>query len=293
MTYTVKKLPVAEDLARGLEYFMLSTLVAGVGVYLLVAVVGHLRSTRESSWLRCAIVGLVLHTAYVIWVGGDFVALARFFVPTLPLAMLLACVGWTDAPGRGRGLAYMALTAAMLLPQALQVKLDQRIVDAFPQARILDDHCRPYLARLHEYDEQRWESLGRYFGEVVPEDRTVALSPIGAFGWYSELEIIDVLGLTNTSAARREPDLRIALKGHHRSNGAWVLSQEPDYVILGNGVRDWLGRLVVNPWERDLVNDERFPQEYLRESVPIPGGADLDLYRRRSAPPLPGARSAR
>ena len=129
--------------------------------------------------------------------------------------------------------------------------------------------------------------------EVVPEDLTVALSPIGAFGWYSELKIVDVLGLTNTSAAQREPDLSIALKGHHRSDGAWVLSQEPDYVILGNGVRDQAGRLVVNPWERDLVNDKRFPQEYLRESVPIPGGADLDLYRRRSAPPLPGAQSAR
>ena len=293
MTYTVKKLPVAEDLARGFDYFMLSTLVAGVGVYLLVAVLGHLRSNRESSWLRCAIVGLVLHTAYVIWVGGDYVALARFFVPTLPLAMLMACLGWTHALGGGRGLACMALTAAMLLPQALQVKLDQRIVAAFPQASILDDHCRPYLALLHEFDEQRWESLGRYFGEVVPADRTVALSPIGAFGWYSELKIVDVLGLTNTSAARREPDLSVALKGHHRSDGAWVLSQEPDYVILGNGVRDHEGRLVVNPWEKDLVNDERFPKEYLRESVPIPGGADLDLYRRRSAPPLPGARSAR
>ena len=146
---------------------------------------------------------------------------------------------------------------------------------------------------MHEFDEQRWEALGRYFGEVVPEDRTVALSPIGAFGWYSQLKIVDVLGLTNTSAASREPDLRIALKGHHRSDGAWVLSQEPDYVILGNGVRNHEGLLVVSPWERGLVEDARFPKEYLRESVPIPGGADLDLYRRTSAPPLPGARSAR
>ncbi len=289
MTYTVKKLPVAEDLARGFDYFILSTLVAGVGLYLLVAVVGHLRSERESSWLRCAIVGLVLHTAYVIWVGGDYIALARFFVPTLPLAMLMACLGWTDALGRGRGLGCVALGAAVLLPQALQVKLSQGLVETFPQARILDDHCRPYLALLHEFDEQRWESLGRYFGEVVPEDRTVALSPIGAFSWYSGLEIVDVLGLTNASAIRREPDLDIALKGHHRSDGAWVLSQEPDYMILGNGVRDQAGRLVVNPWEAGIVKDERFPLEYLLESVPIPGGADLDLYRRRSAPPLPGA----
>jgi hypothetical protein len=123
----------------------------------------------------------------------------------------------------------------------------------------------------------------------VPEDRTVALSPIGAFSWYSGLEIVDVLGLTNASAIRREPDLDIALKGHHRSDGAWVLSQEPDYMILGNGVRDQAGWLVVNPWEAGIVKDERFLREYRLESVPIPGGADLDLYRRRSAPPLPGA----
>lgn len=285
MTYGVKKLPVAEDLARGLDYFLLSTLVAGVGVYVLAAVLGHLRSDRSSSWLRCATIGLVLHTLYVIWVGGDYVALARFHVPILPLAMFLACAGWADELGRRRGLGYLAFGAALLLPQALQVKL--------PRASALDDHCRPYLALLHEFDEQRWEALGRHFGEVVPEGRTVALSPIGAFGWYSDLEIVDVLGITNVSAAEREPDLAIALKGHHRSDGAWVLSQEPDYMILGNGVRDWLDRLVVNPWEAGIVEDERFAREYLREVLPIPAGADLDLYRRRSAPPLPGSRPAR
>jgi len=285
MTYSVKKLPVFEDLGRGLDYLLISTLVAGVGLFVVAAVVGYLRGNRRSSWLSCAVAGLVLHTGYVIWVGGDYIALARFFVPTLPLAMFLACIGSTRWLVSRRGLGGIVLGVVLLWPQALQLKL--------PFASVLDDHCRPYLALLHEFDEQRWESLGRHFAEVVPAGHSVALSPIGAFGWYSRLEIVDVLGLTNASAADREPDLRIALKGHHRHNGDWVLSQEPDYLILGNGVLGPDGRLVANPWEADIIQDPRFASEYVREFVPIPGDDYLDLFRRRSSAPLPGAQAAR
>ena len=43
-----------------------------------------------------ALVGLILHTAYVVWVGGDFMPFARFFVPTLPLLFLFASFGADD-----------------------------------------------------------------------------------------------------------------------------------------------------------------------------------------------------
>ncbi len=296
MTYGVKKLPVGEDLRRGVEYFGVSTIVCGMGVFLLGSflILCKKRCSDEplrgsNGMLRSALVGLVLHTLYVIWVGGDYVALARFFVPSLPLAMVLACLGVSLAStrmgGARRFVLWLLTCLAVAFPQALQFRL--------PFASLLDDHCRPYLGLLHRFDEQRWEALGRHFREVAPPDCRVALSPIGAFGWYSELEIVDILGLTHSAAASRRPDLRVELKGHHRSDGAWVLGQEPDYIILGNGVRDHEGRLVVNPWEASIVQHPDFRERYLHEYLPIPGGADLDLFRRKGSVALPGARSAR
>ena len=43
--------------------------------------------------LRAGLVALLATTAFVVAVGGDFMPLARFLIPSLPLALLLTAVG--------------------------------------------------------------------------------------------------------------------------------------------------------------------------------------------------------
>lgn len=269
-TFHVKSLPWREDLGRGMAYLGISTLVAGAGVFALLAAVAPWgQPTGDARRVVGAAAGGVLaHTAYVVATGGDYLALARFFVPALPLALTLAAT-WLGRSSGGRA-AFLAIVAALLWTHVTPV---------VPQAYW--GHNRSYLMVLHEFQEQRWASLGRVFHARGEPGKSVCLSPIGAFGWESDMPIVDVLGLTHQDLRGVEPDLSIPMKGHQRYSAELTLAREPDYIIPGNGVRDpRTGRMAVNPWERDLFTHPGFAAHYTHEVWPIPGGDPLDVWVR-------------
>ncbi len=270
-TFHVKRLPLADDFAFGWRYLATSTIVAGVGLFVALAAVSPLFQPAgpRRRVFAVAAIGLLAHTVYVVAAGGDYLGLARFFVPTLPLATALAAV-WmvhsraTIAIYAGLLLCFLWTHATPLVPEAYW------------------GHNRLYLATLHEFQEERWATLGRVFAERVPPDSSVCLSPIGAFGWESNLAVVDVLGLTNGDLRDVEPDLSIPMKGHQRYSAEFTLARRPDYVIPGNGVRDpRTGRMAVNPWERDLFAHPEFAAQYAQEVWEIPGGEALDVWVRR------------
>lgn len=269
-TFYVKRLPLADDLAFGWRYLVTSTFVAGVGVFVALAAAAPLFQSAgpRRRVFTAAVVGLLAHTAYVVAAGGDYLGLARFFVPTLPLAITLAAL-WMS-----RYTATVAIYSGLLL-----CLLWTHVTPLVPESYW--GHNRLYLSTLHQFQEERWASLGRAFGDRVPPDSSVCLSPIGAFGWESDLTIIDVLGLTNGDLRDVEPDLRIPMKGHQRYSADHTLARKPDYIIPGNGVRDpRTGRMAVNPWERDLFAHPEFAAQYTQEVWEIPGGEPLDVWVR-------------
>jgi hypothetical protein len=138
--------------------------------------------------------------------------------------------------------------------------------------------------------------LGRDLGQRLAPGSRVALAPIGAFGFYSQLPIVDLLGLTNDAIARAEPDLAITMKGHHRYDADWVLAQRPEVVILGNGqlARGESGRpqLVISAWERTLAAHPDFQRDYVPMRVEIEGSYPLIFYLRRDAAVPRGATRA-
>lgn len=279
LTFYAKRLPLAVDLEYGWRYLLSSTWVSGVLVFVVLALLAPRRAGGLRTCVRAACAGLLLHTLYVILAGGDYMGQARFFVPSLPLALTLAAIGvGTARVGR---VLFGALALAPLWAYG-------QFADESP----LTPDSRPYLQLLHDFQEQRWAQLGRYFGEVLPAGSSVCLSPIGAFGWESDLEIIDVLGLTDPQVAKTEADLSIQMKGHHRHSARALMDRQPDYVILGNGVLSpTTGGLMVNPWERDLFEEQRFLQGYEHQIAPVPGGEDVHVWVRRGMPSLPGART--
>lgn len=279
-THAAKRLPFLVDLGYGLAYLGRGTLESGVGLMVVLATV--VAVTRTDGW-RVVAGGFLLHCAVVVHVGGDFVPLGRFFVPVLPVGFALGVLGTGELVGRIRAAAagegearssIGAIGAVVLTIVALQ----------------WTQWMRPDLFGERSFFVDRWERLGRYFGEHCEAGTKVALSPVGAFGYYSELPIVDVLGITSGEMADVEPDLDVVLKGHHRYNGPRVLAYEPDIVLLGNCVRmPGSGRLFINPWERDLFLSEAFQRDYVHMLAPIPGDEDLDLWVRRGSPALPGA----
>ena len=126
---------------------------------------------------------------------------------------------------------------------------------------------------------------------MFPRDARVAISPIGAFGYASRLPLVDILGLTNDRVWRAPPDLSIAMKGHHRYDADYVLEQQPEAIVLFNGVfQPETQRWEVNPWERSLYEHPRFQADYQAAVTPIEGSDPLLFYLRRGAPLPQGAR---
>lgn len=274
MTYYVKKLALADDLAYGAEYLLRATLDCGVGVGLVLIVAARVSGRAlVRPVATAAIGGLVLTTAIVTWAGGDYLPLARFLVPVLPLLLVLASEAVDGLLVAPRAITYGALAVLVL-------------VGAWPCANVAE-----YRGR-HAFFEERWIAIGKELAARFPPTTRVATAPIGAIGFHSRLPIVDLLGLTNDAIRRAEPDLSITMKGHHRYDADWTLAQEPDLVLLGNGVLLPGERtLQISAWEHTLVQHPRFASEYERFVLPIPGSYELFLFRRRAG--TPGGRNGR
>jgi len=276
ITYTVKKLAFLDDVRLGLEYLASASASSGliVGLALAIVVLARRRDAADVA-LRAAAIGCLAFVAYVVYVGGDFLPLARFFVPALPLIALLACAGFVESFGGKRWLAVTAFLAALAWLQ-------------------LEQQRRPELFEVHRGSEARWEAMGREVAARVSATTKVALAPIGAFGWTSRLYVVDLLGLTNTAIAQAPPDPEITIKGHTRYDAEWTLAQAPEMIILGNGwvheEPDGQRTLVANPWEKTLIAHPRFQSDYVPLKIDIAGSYPLIFYWRRDVPRPAGAR---
>ncbi len=247
----LKSLPLGVELEYGARYLLRSLGEGALSLMLLLALLlprGDAEA-RAISWTALAAL------LSVLVVGGDWMVYSRFLVPFSSVAAVGAA-----------GLLSSLRPPRLRLPGA---------VASLSVFVLLGATARPQAAFEQRFFEHHWRRAGAAFGELAPRGSTVAISPIGAFGWSSGLELVDVLGLTHPAFLGRRPDLEgVGVKGHHRHDGGWVLDQEPDYLILGNGVvQPDTGTLDVNPWEADIVSDPRFQSLYRPLSLPLDGSA--------------------
>lgn len=275
VTYSLKKIALVDDVRLGLEYLARSNAECGVGVLVvLAATAAAVDRGRGLTLLRALAFGFVAHVLYVVYVGGDFLPFARFFVPALPIGAFLAFEGARQFIGTRRWVGPLAFAAAAGLLQLQQLRREEFFSD-------------------HADSEPRWIKMANSVVRAVPPTTKVALAPIGAFGYVSRLYIVDMLGLTNTEILKAPPDPGITIKGHQRYDADWVLAQQPEMIIIGNG---WLrtgedGRptLVASHWERTLVEHPVFLERYVPMHMEIEGSYPLLFYWRSDVPAPKGA----
>jgi len=123
---------------------------------------------------------------------------------------------------------------------------------------------------------------------VLPPGTLVATNAAGALPYFSDLPVIDMLGLTNRHIARARPDTEGWI-GHERGDGAYVLDREPDLVILGGAEGS------PTPWtfpgDRQIVADPRFATEYVEQRLtlqsPDGGAFEFVAFSRRAGRAYP------
>lgn len=116
-------------------------------------------------------------------------------------------------------------------------------------------------------------AVGMWLRDHVPADTVIALNSAGATPYFSGLRTVDMLGLTDDTIAR-SPKVAVpeglppaaSAVGHRSANGAYVLAQAPDLVILGPAAGSTEASFL-SDWQ--LLAQPDFKRDYVPVSVDI------------------------
>lgn len=191
--------------------------------------------------------------AIVVYEGGDWMPLHRLLAPMLPALFVLLTQGvdimrqvynriqaQQAKPLRGGS----ALAAGWLV--AVAAVLFYPSIGVMKEARV-----RPELyARSHV-------AMGHWLRQQCQPDDRIALSDIGQIGYYSDLWVIDLVGLTDRTIARSPGGLH-----KKQYDPLYVLDQKPRYIVLVCARVG--GQFVIRGFETDkqVYRHPRFAAEY-------------------------------
>ena len=178
-----------------------------------------LGSVAPALWMGLGVVAGYI--VFIVLASGDWMYHYRFFAHVLPVLAALIAVGLARVldlvhAGTWRALAVYATAALVLLGTFMGIgNTELRVARA----------VLPALAS-HNYLSQNYEELGLWFAENTEEGATIAISDVGAVGYFSERRILDMFGLIDPRIAR--------LRGrmHYKADPRYVLSRQPDYIVL-------------------------------------------------------------
>jgi len=145
--------------------------------------------------------------------------------------------------------------------------------------------------RQDQREVETWREIGRWFRDHAAGDSSIALVPAGAVPFYSRLETIDLLGLSDRTIARRPvANPGAAPAGHERSDADYVLARRPTYILLGTYSLspDPPDASSVLPFyyqaEKEIIASSGFRNGYRLRAGHCPGGYFAYFESRESAP---------
>lgn len=164
--------------------------------------------------------GSAAWVAFFLRSGGDLFEYSRLFFPLVPMLSVLALVGIAELARR----VTRRELAAAIAPAVCAIVIAARaaVVHALPP-----QHASPRVVE--------WAAVGSYLRAHFPH-ATIATVPIGAIGYYSQLPIVDLVGLTEPEIARagRSVPPELLTKqwiGHERNCTECVLARAPALIV--------------------------------------------------------------
>jgi hypothetical protein len=207
-------------------------------------------------WVSCII--LATYFTYIVWVGGDYMAMYRFVVPVLPFVYILfgtvadslfrSIVG---APWKGT-YACGALLFAALATVVPSTPLEQIL---FHKPPLQNGHFRGVI--LERWSVARLIEIGKFFNRYKRDaSERLATDAIGAISYYADLKILDRSGLADRHIARQTmvgKALGQGLPGHEKEDLDYTFKRLPTYFMFS----------------RKLLEEPL--------GIPIPEGKEVDL----------------
>jgi len=186
---------------------------------------------------------LVSWLAYVASVGGDFMEF-RFIVPATPYLFIL--LAYLIHGGLGRTLGYPLTCTAI----ALAILGTASIRHANEFSGTSEDKALDSIATLGTFygnaPTGNWSRLGdRLREDLRGTNARLALHPVGAIPYYSELETVDMWGLNDLWIARHGQEVPAAYPrpGHRRHATLAYLEEQSVHLVIGEPTRIARGEL--------------------------------------------------
>jgi arabinofuranosyltransferase len=202
------------------------------------------RPKRPSlSWLEarapvivCAVLAVV-YVAYVAAIGGDYMAMYRFFVPALPFSYLLAGLAVHELFQRGLPHRLRGYLSAALFAFALVLTLWPSMpvkVAALEKPSFM--HGTLQGVAYERWCVARYTLIGRFFDEYGGKrGKSLAVGPIGAVGHYARMPIHSTYGIVDAHIAHgkslKEP-IGLGFPGHEKEDLLYVLGKNPDLILI-------------------------------------------------------------
>ncbi len=234
----------------GLRYTMM--FAGRYALFVVFAVVGFVRSF---DWpLRWLGVLLLSYAAYVTFIGGDAFSDFRFFVPVLPLLMILAFRGIQDFVAQQS--RRLAIDALCLVTMPLFVLYYPSMLTPSPME----------VGNL---------KIGLVLKENTPITSRVADTWAGSVFYFSERYGIDLLGKSDRYIARLPAAPGANWPGHNKFDYDYSLGAlKPDCIVLPFRVplrEDEMRRLAVGnqAFSGQLYFNRSFREHFLPHPVPV------------------------
>ncbi len=256
-----------EFLQRGIRYFIdfsKTNLLYGV---LLVSPLTFLFTKEINKKISFYFFMIFIWIALVIFIGGDVLPVHRFFLPVLPLIFILNIAVLEYLIGLIKKSFLRDLSFAMLIFVTViyglwNYNFQMPSIQNFRSYEVgLVKKMKIYVRWINEQNnittenESKNESTskspprvaGGNAGKIIDDKSkyklSVAMSTIGAFSFYSDAQVIDIVGLTDEYIAHNPKEVEgindelPVLWKERRYNAEYVLSRKPDYIIFPAGAK--------------------------------------------------------
>lgn len=279
--------------AQGVAYTASFLLGSWLWIAVPIAVYGLARAVRDRQWTVLHVFfGLFVAAkcAYVIRLGGDFMD-GRLFVDVIAPLLLLAEDGAARAPARAAPWLFAALFATLrgtcLIPA-------NAIVGFLSDENTL----YPLIAVDPITVDHRSSASGRFLHRVLVDrgiKPVIAAGGIGQVAYYSDLELIDLHGLTDAIVAHGPAPKRRGYPGHEKhASRAYLIQRGVRFVqapSLCTGPSAEVARLRFEGlWSRDwcIIVYDRVLMHEIATRVPEIGFVDFEGWLDRYIAGLPG-----
>lgn len=275
-TFYAKTGSSLEYYSAGLDYTW--TFLRSYGFYGLFALIAlYTLTTKERFYSYLYLVMIfVIFTLYVIFVGGDVLRPNRFFVPIMPIFFILVQEGLAMLTGlldKKREMVIGAIVGIVFTAGFSYFTYSK-------EADVLKGY-----ADMEKGLVEKMKMTGNWLKNKQTEagkPLTVGATTIGAISYYSEVILIDMLGLTDKEVAHNpKPIPEISSKNvgwrERNYNVDYVLSRKPDFIYFSTGIKPSAYA------ERGLFTSDEFMKYYYPYYYTVKEFSFTDImYKRKS-----------